>query len=467
MTQNEILYDQPCDAARLLACFTLHQDEEQRRRLLVVVDPKMPGPKAVTRRRKVSLDGKTPGIHSIQPIMPLMKEVVHLELVHNPSLCKKKVVHFPAFNGSALQPPSDVIEGSDQLREECIQQLTTVVQESHKLHTAATTSPSSPAKTILQQLVHYLKTDFVANSHAQACAHSFPSKSYPPARVAKAAKAYVQDLTRILHTDSEHNIKPCSWEFRLADLAAQHIRYWLRTLLNPIPDRAPATFHNKNWRHRVCDIVALQVNEGEESTAVEDGSLSSLVSDALSFLYEFFGTHRLQDFAHSDRLPDEFCSSTLSLKQLYIAPEQWLGLEQEMTTATCFLAAMNGVQFLRDLFAIIESETKYHKLWKQWVQESAVRLSLADSSSLQSEDFHLVLLKAPLEDILPVLENMSQKHALQYGECQHRLKDMSQRFLFGKKSKRKKRHQPYLERLEGSYLETLEKIQFPRAIRTK
>lgn len=403
----------------------------------------------------------------MQPILPLMKELVHLELVHYPSspnttTPQSKKVHFPAYNGSALQPPSDVIEGSDQLRDDCIQQLTTVVQESHKLHTAA-----NAAKDILHQLVQYLKTDFVTYHHAQACANSFPSKSYPKARVAKAAKAYVQDLTRILQPSSTS--KPCSWEFRLGDLAAQHIRYWLRTLLNPIPDRAPSgPPGNKNWRYRVCDIVALQVEEGEESTAVEDGSLSSLVSDALSFLYEFFGTHKFEDFEASpgsSRLPEEFCTSPLSLKQLFIAPEQWQVLEEEMTTATRFIAAMNAVQFLNDLFAIIVSEPKYQKLWKQWVQESAARLSLVDTSSLHSEDLHLVLLHVPLEQILQVLKTISQRHAITYQQCQQRLDDMSQRFLFGKKSKRKKRHQPYLERLEGSYLETMEKIQFPRPIR--
>jgi hypothetical protein len=424
-----------------------------------------------------------------------MKELVHLELVHYPSSLntststntstttpqQSKKVHFPAFNGSALQPPSDVIEGSDQLREDCIQQLTTVVQESHKLHTAANKANANKDRakdtSILHHLVQYLKTDFVTYHHAQACANSFPSKSYPKARVAKAANAYVQDLTRILQPSSSTS-KPCSWEFRLADLAAQHIRYWLRTLLNPIPDRAPSGGPpgNKNWRYRVCDIVALRVQvEGEESTAVEDGSLSSLVSDALSFLYEFFGTHKLKDLEDfeaspspgSSRLPKEFCTSPLSLKQLFIAPEQWLVLEEEMTTATRFIAAMNAVQFLNDLFAIIVSEPKYQKLWKQWVQESAARLSLVDNSSLHSEDLHLVLLHVPLDQILQVLESISQRHAITYQQCQQRLDDMSQRFLFGKKSKRKKRHQPYLERLEGSYLETMEKIQFPRPIRIK
>lgn len=466
--------------------------------------------------------------------MPFLKELVQLELVQYQSMSmvakraegewstisssdtrqKSHRVHFPAFDGSALQPPSDVIEGSDRVREESIEQLTKVVKSSKSLfgRLAAAEDCQSESETkfdsrrmaisVLQKMVQYIQTDFVTHGHATPCSRSFPLKSHTFSRVAKAAQSYAHDLSHVLRNSCSEGTPDCltfprssadisiasrisqssrcgPWECRLADNAGQQIRYWLRTLLNPIPDRAPPKSSSnsakaKQWRCRICDIVVLCVEDAEQSMAVEDGSMSSLVSDALSFLYALFGVSSWKQFvakgesgAHdsTEKSRHPYFSSTITLKQNAILPYQWTALEEELIAATEFLAAMNGVRFLHELFSILVKEPKYHKVWKKTIQEFAGTLALVDKTCIQQEDVQLLLLRSPIAEILGVLERISEQHSYQYLQCQNQLKDFSKRFAFGKKSKRKKRHQPHLGYLETAYEETMEKINFPRAMR--
>jgi hypothetical protein len=446
-----------------VTCFTLHFDElavQQAEALSISETPF----KAKTRRRRLSLDSKTPGTTFVKPILPFLTSLVDLELAHfanasQQQLSKKtRKVHFPAFNGSALQPPSDVIEGSDQLRENCIRQLSNVVDYKKAI------AKQENQKAVLEKVIQYLTQDFQNEGHILACSNSFPSESYhPPARVAKAAESYAHDLRLTL---SQNQGLPCSWECRLADNCAQQIRYWLRTILNPIPDRAPSYHHSKNWNFRVCDIVVLQVSEGEESTVVEDGSLSSLVSDATSFLYAFFGTHDLDAFVSpfplpEEKTPTEFYSTHISLKQRFISNEEWNDLEKNIQRATEFLAAMNGARFLRDLFDIVSRKPKYNGLWKQCIQESAKRLPIFGA---QLEDVHLVLLQYSLEDWMPILKSLLRDMESKRLDCVLALERVEATLLLGKKSsKYKKRHIQNLRRIETQYLETMEQIAFPLA----
>ncbi|CAJ1956123.1 unnamed protein product [Cylindrotheca closterium] len=541
-TDYSELIQSSCDSARLIACFTLYKDAlfvENESITHPQQQPAKTAARARTRRRRLSLECKTPGINYLQPIMILLNELVQLELVQYQSMSMAKEtsdaasnsssslsddkegshrVHFPAFDGSALQPPSDVIVGSDRVREESIEQLTKVVMSSQSLFGSLIDAEDPPSEssatkfdvgrmaiTVLQSLVHYLQTDFVTHGHAVPCSWSFPLQSHTVSRVEKAAQSYAHDLSHVLRNSRTEETPTCltfpnpshdvsiayrmsqsrgcgPWECRLADTAGQQIRYWLRTLLNPIPDRAPPKSASncakaKQWRRRICDIVALCVEDAEQSMAVEDGSMSSLVSDALSFLHALFGASSWEDFiAEGDDglgVPDGtntirgdvFFSSTISLRQNFIQEHQWNDLEDELIAATEFLAAMNGVRFLYELFSILVKEPKYYKVWKKTIQELAGTLALVDQACIQEEDVQLLLLRTPLEEILIVLEKISQQHSTKYTQCQKQLKEFSKRFAFGKKSKRKKRHQPDLSYLETAYEETMEKINFPRAMR--
>jgi hypothetical protein len=55
--------------------------------------------------------------------------------------------------------------------------------------------------------------------------------------VEKAAASYAQDFERIIGNGDD--LAKLFWNCRLADASAQQICYWLQTVLNPVPDRAP------------------------------------------------------------------------------------------------------------------------------------------------------------------------------------------------------------------------------------
>jgi len=50
---------------------------------------------------------------------------------------------------------------------------------------------------------------------------------------------------------------PLSWECRLANTSAQLVRYWLRTILNPIPGRADYENKTDQWSSRLYDYIIL------------------------------------------------------------------------------------------------------------------------------------------------------------------------------------------------------------------
>ena len=395
-------FQKPSDASRLFACFALHH--------------------------KKSFDS------DFQLLLPLLRALVELELSYfqtkgNSKADKKTKVYFPAFNGSALQPPSDVLQGSHETRERLIQKLTNVVK---------TINLQPHPKSLLEDLKRYLD-DFSQNryrSHALVCAESLTltsdnKRTYPFQRVQKVAAAYSKDFGCLL--EPKEVSQTTSWECQLADQSAQQIRYWLRTILNPIPDRSP-TYEDDAWNSRVSEIVLLQMEGEIENTAVEDGSLSSLVSDSLSFLYALFDNDNHLDqysrilLQHTFVAKDFEGPAFFKISNSNITANQWKDLSTYMDHATKFLAAMNGAQFLYDLLTIIQNEPKYLELWNRHVLSTAAGLR---RKVLLPEDAHLCLLQYPMAKLLNELELLLQIAQQPKQSCKSALDEWCKRLFFG------------------------------------
>jgi hypothetical protein len=192
------------------------------------------------------MDGNTMAIQNIQPIREFINALVDLEwnLLDDPHDAERdppsttKRVHFAAFDGSSLCPPSDVTENSHQQQDTCIRNLL------HILHLVDTMGQSHTSLVVLQDLISYLDNEFRLFYHDKACAGSISNNSatsiktyYPTRRVEKAAALYSRDLESILDLWKSHGNKDTigttdnapvflTWQCRLADVASQLIRFW-------------------------------------------------------------------------------------------------------------------------------------------------------------------------------------------------------------------------------------------------
>eukprot|EP00934_Nitzschia_sp_Nitz4_P000181 Nitzschia sp. Nitz4//scaffold52_size167869//138678//141366//NITZ4_002292-RA/size167869-processed-gene-0.142-mRNA-1//1//CDS//3329554083//181//frame0 len=464
------------------------------------------------------------------PLLPLFDALVQLELVllasdSNRGSDSRKVkraskqattrVHFAAFDGSALQPPSDVLEGSHQHQEATIEGLTNVLRVIDTL-TTSDTNQFQAATNKLSQLIDYLSGDLFMSEHAQLCAdvlslHSGSNKSmgplfYPVKRVLRAASSYLDDFRLLLanwqttltnQANLELSVIPpsMSWHIRLSDAISQLVRYWLRTQLNPVPDRAPAHCSSQEWMQRVSDIVSLAVeaNVGPSliANAIDDGSLSSLVSNATSHIFEYFGPNLELWKEKMESTPSYFLEGS-RLAIAGIAPskgerssnkrrrsgpslteysdEEWHSVEGELEIATSFLAAVQGAAFLRELLSVIveHPDPVYCNAWQDTIQAAAKHLEETPAKvALHSQDSHLVLLQhSPdvLLSTLPGIIDMDKRDA-----CQLALQQFAKRFLMkhaglrmdAKMTRRKRSYQPYVGNLEYTYELAISKTAFP------
>jgi hypothetical protein len=610
-------------------------------------------PRITTRRRKRSLDGKASfAMQRIIPIMPVLEALVDLELTQldhddddenyhiaveaaaDPHSVRR--VHFAAFDGSTLMPPSDVTEGSYKPQAKCIEKLTNVLDAIRALDWASTTTSNStkilssdttttsPAAavtegattksdvfSILLDIVAYLDEDFRMYYHDAACALSIispgPGSStgttksssssssssttslrrvlYPSSRIEKAAAVYSRDLESLIahrsslltglpssvavadavpslsfftvsdwgdHPDNSNVTQrdlftpdkhPLAWECRLADVAAQLVRYWLRTLLNPVPVRATQRDKSKSWNTRIIEMVNITMkdksvsddannnnnNSDDESSssfvvydddvqaaicsAVDDGSLSSLLSDSLSHLYDY-----LRNGAADSRInvpsqghwkkymkkvvPTKFCDSDLCKMGIgnntqrkqhschSFTESEWNQIHEEIQHASDFLAFYHRLVFLEQLLTIVVN-TIQQQQWIGTVFSAAHHLLRLDDSYLfyvsydstkslhaatpfsrsqnlivQPEDAHLALLGMPLSELLDCIRKevvplASSRHV----ECRRNLHRTILAFRLDGNSdnnKFKKKYQPFIGMLEDHWKQVLKPgLAFP------
>jgi hypothetical protein len=452
---------------------------------------------------------------------------------------RQRKVHFASFDGSSLCPPSDVTEGSYKPQQVCVQRLDSVLKSIQQMKQEDTADPAAWT-VVLQDIVRYLDHDFRLYYHDKVCAQSISinnpggtpknsiiisttlssSSTYPTSRIEKAAAVYSRDLESLIEqynhhqqqqvqqqqqpsssstlppslsllstADGYHNITPLTWECRLADVAAQLVRYWLRTILNPVPCRANKQTKTQRWNSRISQFVELKDGDSNEfyalegdseessssslSTAVEDGALSSLLSDSLSHLYDYLGsvnpTSRIEPSSSSwkerliKKLPDESCcASEICHRGLgtgrrpapQLSDEEWQQVGYELQVVSDFCAFYHRVIFLQQLLTII-IEPSYNWLdhWKDTVETTAKRLLNLPSSStvvVQDEDAHLLLLGIPLIELLRRLQDdIIPIASARYEVCKLNLQTTIRAFRLGKSNtKHKKLFQPQVGELE-------------------
>ena len=461
--------------ARLFACFSLHVDAKHEE----IRSPRK-------RPRDAVNEDSRPDQGSLDSILQVLDALVQLELAFLHGEQELRLAHrsrrvaFCAYDGSALQPPSDVIENSHAHKHAELYCLATVMgrlQELQEKQQATVTGD------LFLQLYIYLRDVFPSSGHALICAESLSYRhmDFPIRRVFKAAEQYSLDIQQLTVNDWWKT--PLTWQRRLADASAQMVRYWLRTELNPVPDRAPSQHYSQQWNLRVCDLVILQPPDGVGMGAVvDDGSLSSLVSNAASHISFSFGCDWKSWKSNMALIPDNFSgdaelvhkgiapsSSTANRRRSGILLRQyssndWYQAGVLLENATSFLAAVNGAQFLYEILSIVVQHPEHEKSWIDTIQQSALRLSMISSESLQEQDRHLILLchspRALLEQ-LPLLIHHSKKRA-----AQEFLEQLAEKCLFGRTdaaSKRRKRaYQSDLDSLEISWQWCNSHIHFPK-----
>ncbi|OEU10946.1 hypothetical protein FRACYDRAFT_246821 [Fragilariopsis cylindrus CCMP1102] len=459
-------------------------------------------------------------------------------------------VQFAAFDGTAVvRGPSDVLEGSYKPQENCVQALVDVLDVVEKLFpqasgarvhavtteetiitattTATPTAPGSRSPTvILQDLTSYLDSEFLSNGHDTICVESIMEmnhQSIPIRRIEKAAIAYSRDLHSLINpngkiirkifaiacaTNAEETTHvfvrscPLSWECRLANASAQLVRYWLRTLLNPIPGRADEDTKTDQWSSRLYDHIILteedssgggdgdgNINSDDDDISIrtlDEDNLSSLLSNALQHVYKYVGidsttttTTGAAMLSWKDRLlqvlPDESCCDTPVCREglgsgrhpTYITEDNWEDVEQHLTVASDFCAFHRRALFLESLLSIV-TKMNWDDHWSNTVQAAAKKLVSDDNMVaegdddsnniiIQPEDEHLVLLGMSINDLLYRLRTeilpISRER---YGVCYNNLRATEKNFRLGlSNTKRKKKCEPQIQKLEDYWNEDL------------
>eukprot|EP00521_Asterionellopsis_glacialis_P002710 CAMPEP_0195261680 /NCGR_PEP_ID=MMETSP0706-20130129/9285_1 /TAXON_ID=33640 /ORGANISM="Asterionellopsis glacialis, Strain CCMP134" /LENGTH=124 /DNA_ID=CAMNT_0040315579 /DNA_START=733 /DNA_END=1103 /DNA_ORIENTATION=- len=119
---------------------------------------------------------------------------------------------------------------------------------------------------------------------------------WPPQRFANVAKIYRADFACILTALAEYQQigfdgNSLILEQRLADYIGRSIRYYLRKFFNPPP--LPLTTDEEvdtSVRSNIHECLVLTVADGtSRDTAAADGSVSSVFSAAVRYIYNYFG----------------------------------------------------------------------------------------------------------------------------------------------------------------------------------
>lgn len=471
---------------------------------------------------------------------------------------KRRRVQFAAFDDKAVvRAPSDVLEGSYKPQENCIKALMSVLNAAEELFPEAVStsqkssirdtankSPFSDAVAIVSDFIFYLNKEFIPQCHDTICVESLMTiekQNIPIERVQKAASVYARDLDSLINPEGktvkqlhafalaneveakEESIvvplslktfdvfvpsRPLIWESKMADAAAQHIRFWLRTLLNEQPERIDADTKTDQWKTRLCDYVTVTeleedlelknvtINEynniydennadrsvpideddctGEENEIEKDfPNIASLMSNVLSYIYYYLkldadeSALSEQCLSWKDRLqrviPDETCCATTvcregfgtQRKPVYLTEEDWQDLREELEAGSYFVGFHRRALFAERLFSVMEALDMTDQ-WEKTVQATAQKL-LNMKGAIQPEDEHLVLLAmSPRELLIRLRTEILPLSCDLYQVCRANMRKTAKNFRLGWKStSNKKKFQPDVGNLESYWLNYL------------
>lgn len=270
-------------------------------------------------------------------------------------------VAFCGWDGSAVRPPVDRVDGSDSHMAKAVEALAKVVQIYSEM--SSTDAPS------LRRLVRNLQKDNALLVTASAGSIG-RGDSLLLSRIRDAIKFHQEDMnTTLLRLDLSWNgsFRTLHVEKQLAVWLAQSIRFQLRNLLNPAPPRfSPSDVHYEERSQAFSQVPVLvdlvsELPREKISEAVKEKNLATLVSQALETVYAFLGDDVLRQ-TRADESTATLGSTLSANLQQYVdrpriqrsPPDPALieSLKRHVTASAQFLACRNAAQFLVDLFRL-------------------------------------------------------------------------------------------------------------------
>eukprot|EP00536_Pseudo-nitzschia_multiseries_P001449 jgi/Psemu1/63152/estExt_Genemark1.C_180165 len=467
---------------------------------------------------------------------------------------RRRRVQFAAFDDTAVvRAPSDVLEGSYKPQQNCVEALLSVLDVAEELFPQAVPVSGSVSESeselngasatcVVRDFVSYLETEFLPQCHDTICVESLMAiekQNIPIGRIEKAAIAYSRDLCSLLNpegkavrktiavvTPREANdgdcdgdgdgdlvvplsiqtvkesvrTRPLSWEYRLANTSAQLVRYWLRTIMNPIPDRSDLETKTDQWNSRLYDFVHLtepsvleefniEVNRSYDDddnadddqdgmdddvscsssiVTFEEDKLSSLLSNALAHLYVYLDLGSMESLETNqswkehvrNKIPGEECCDTVVCNEglgsvrrpILMDEEDWQELEQHLREGSDFCAFYRRALFLERLLTIV-TKKNWTDHWNATVRSAAQKLLRLRHGIIQPEDAHLAVLGIPLGDILDRLKSdVLPLTRNRYEVVRANLRRTEKDFRLGcKDTKQKKRCQPRIGIVEEQW----------------
>jgi hypothetical protein len=398
-----------------------------------------------------------------------------------------RVVQFAGFDGTAIAPPVDRVNGSHVDQRAAIESLVCtkhLVDDfilSHRSSASAMTDLSA-----LLLFFHGLLED-AWSSLSLICAESMPREDrdedsnsndlYPVSRILTAVKEYCREFTMIqiragTASNSIQATADCGLfvERRLSTLVGQSLRYQLRWLLNPAPPRLGKADEGYAARSelysKVANFVELKQYHADpedirdfadnnwychgqdvQNEAAEDKFFSAVVSKALSGFFDCFGPDQPQrHFA----IPHQFCQSPAShhptpvtagrnklptvesnVTNPFAANENLVQqIKVDMNEAASFWMACRSAQFLLDFLEEprIRDELATRGGWRE-VERLAGFIRQFDLSRFCPEDAHLVLLDSYVS-LVRKLRRAVDMLLPRMEDCRRSLNDLASRFFF-------------------------------------
>ncbi len=471
---------------------------------------------------------------------------------------KRRRVQFAAFDDkTVVRAPSDVLEGSYKPQENFMKALMAVLNAAEELFPNAVSTSQTPsilemtdsslssdAAAVVSDFIFYLDKEFIPQCHDTICVESLMAiekQNIPVIRVQKAAYASSQNLNTLINpkgdtikrlyasaldnegdSTSEEVVVPLSietvdvfvpsrlliWERKMADATAQHIRFWLRTILNDQPERIDSDTKSDQWKTRLSDYVIVKEvdeehetmniginkyeniydeNNADRSVPIEEDSctgekhelekpspnIASLMSNALSYIYSYLQLGSDESatcekcLSWKDRLlkviPDESCCATIvcregfgtKRKPVYLVEEDWQDLRDELEKASYFAAFHKGALFVERLLSVLET-LGLTDHWEETVQASARKL-LKMKGAILPDDEHLVLLAmSPRELLIRLRTEILPTTWDRYQICRANMRKTAKNFRLGFGSTpKKKKCQPQVGNLESYWLNNL------------
>lgn len=418
-----LYFVQPCVSARLFACYLLFSNKQK------LLAKFVPGKKRSATKKNVSVDDN---FDCLQPILAFLRAMVRVEAVSlgpvddtgtrtatdiSSTQCARKIVHFSSFDGSSTKPPVDREIGSALHQQRSIDSMVTAKEQIQAL--------TQPAASCIQDLLSFL-TNNLTDSMLSECATAI-AVDYPPKRVRALADLYSKDLIilgqRLLKLPPQFmsplqnqqvmmrelagccEMSPLLVEECLADLLGRGIRFHLRMFFNEAPPRLCQNDEAYEERSTAYSKVSTLVNMTmPDDVVANDIIISALVSNALCRLHEFFGLESMIHDGSEPDLPEAFCTSDASQRQLSIrgrsvieplTDDQCDAVIKDIREATAFLAAARAARFLIDLLTAPGVQEEIQRMGGGWSEVVETYASISwkyDLWKLRPADAHLVAL---------------------------------------------------------------------------